>query len=155
MDLAYGCDLRRCVEQIRSMSGQYDFDIVWNRELKRWVGVQRVSEPKLKVDALIVGCLPNPNNPPPMTDMRGLFPIQAEQTGGYLNPIGREQEIAAWLVQRVFRNKEAWERIKRSKEMVAEDKAKADAEWRDEMAAATYHELARADGLGRHSVNFR
>lgn len=154
LNAGYAADMARCVEQIRTMSGQYDIDIVLNREITRWVVVQRVKEAKFDVDALVVGCLPNPHNPPPRTDMRALFVVRSPD-GKYLNPIGREQEIAQLLVLSSFRNEEAWKKIKESRAQAAIKKAKEDAEWRAEMTEVAEHELCRVDGLGKHSINFR
>ncbi|MBK8100620.1 MAG: hypothetical protein IPK26_26320 [Planctomycetes bacterium] len=149
----YSFDMARCVAQIRSMSGQDDIDIVWNKHTNRWVVVQRVKEAKFPLDALVVGCLPNPDNPPPMTDMRALFAVR-DKDGKYLNPIGREQEMAELLVVSSFRSAEAWRLIKESRDAAARHKAKEDAEWRAEMNAAAEHEFGRVFGTAQHSVSF-
>jgi hypothetical protein len=149
---AYGDEIRATVQSIRSLSGQDDIDLLWNRRLNKWIVVQRLSEAKLPIDALIVDCLEHPDRPPAFTNLRSLFRVEFS-SGGYMNPAAHPITIADRVRIMCPRNAEgAWEQIEQSKRAAKAAEARATEEWRQELEDVTAHAVGREVGEGQHSI---
>lgn len=94
-------ELESCVQSVRSQTGKRELDIMWNRDAKRWVLIQRSDEAKFGIDPLVMGCLPH-DRIPEKTNIRALFAIETE-SGGYAYPPSRLSSIVAKVNQRTIR----------------------------------------------------